>query len=289
VDDGTSVNILIENTTTTSLRRIETVDKTSAARSIYSNYTTALSAQLRNMIQLPDTYLLVSKSTALEKMKDGTNRLTIGTTTPWVSLSSPASGCTTNATLLSSMAALNNGNIVFAHAASGNSHIGIVSAQGYSAVSSCLNGDATVSSPDSAAYPTAMAYDSINNQLLVAYAGNSIATNVNSIYAYPINESANTIGAGVKIYDASLFGSNPGWNFLLYGVSAMVLDPSGGFLYVATAIGTTTTISNYQIDKLSYTPSKIGVSNNEVLLPSAVPFYGYGFDTKCISSMMLAN
>lgn len=288
VDNGGSVNVLIENTSTTSLRRIETIDKTSGSRSIYSNNTTALSAQLRGMILLPDTYLLVSKSTALEKVKSGLNRLTIGAN-PWVSLSAPASGCTTNATLLSAMAVLNNGNIVFAHAAAGANRFGIVSAQGYSTAANCLNGAATVSSPNAAAYPTAMAYDGVNNKLIVAYAGNATTTDINSIYVYPINESTNTIGTGVKIYDASLFGSTSGWNFLLYGISAMVLDTTEGVLYVATAINTNTTLSNDQIVKLSYNPALIGVTNNLVLQPSAVPFYGYGFDTKCISSMMLAE
>jgi hypothetical protein len=240
------------------------------------------------MIQLPDTYLLVSKSTALEKVKSGLNRLTIGAS-PWVQLTTPASGCTTNATLLSATAVLNNGNIVFAHAAAGANRIGIVSAQGYSSAASCLNGAATVASPTATAYPTAMAYDGTNNQLIVAYAGNSTATDVNSIYVYPINESTNTIGTGVKIYDANLFGSSSGWNFLLYGVSAMVLDSSENALYISTAINTNTTVSNFQIVKLSYNPTLIGVTNNLVLQPSAVPFYGYGFDTKCISSMMLAD
>jgi len=290
IDAGTSFSVLIENTTTTSLRRIESIDKTSYARTIYSGNTTALSAQLRGMIELPDGYYLVSKSSALEKMKSGLNRLMAGAY-PWVNLANPpaASGCAPSVTLLTASAVLNNGNIVFAHAAAGASKIGIVSAQGYSVAGNCLNGGAVIFPPGAAAYPTAMVYDSAKNNLLVAYAGNSTATGVNSIYVYPVNETTNTLGAGVAIYDSSLFGSGSGWNYLLYGVSAMTLDPSDNSLYVATAITTNTTISNFQILKLKYDSTQIGVANNQVLLPVSNPFYSYGFDTKCISSMTITH
>lgn len=291
--------VLVENTTTTGVRRIERVVKSqSGSRSTYSGNTTALSAQLRGMLRLNDGYLLVNKTTAIEKTREGMNRLPVMISTtayPWVSLANPpaTSNCIPNATQLGGFAVLNNGNIAFAHAANNANRIGLVSYSGYAATASCLNGNAVVNAPSVASsYPTSMVYDGVNNKLIVSYAGNSTAADINSIYAYPVNEATNTIGTGVKIYDANSFGSLPGWNYLLYGVSAMTLDSSTNSLYIATAINATANITTtgYRIEKLTYNPSLIGSNNYGVLSRvSGSAFYEYGSDTKCIAAMMLGN
>lgn len=282
-NDSTSVLVLVENTTTASLRRIEKVEKaTNGNRSTYNGNTTALSAQVRNMIRLNDNYLLVSKSTAAEKVLQTSTRLLVGAN-PWLSLSTPASSCTTSATLISAVQKLNNGTLVFAHAGAGSSRIGTVSSLGYAVASDCKAGQ---NSPTANAYPTAMAYDSTNNILIVAYGGNSTATDINSIYTYSINESTGAISNAQKIYDSNGFGST--YNYLLFGVSAMTLDPSTNSLYVATAVSTATTAVNYKIEKFSYNPSLIGTSNSSVLSYQGT-FYNNGNDTKCISSMMVAQ
>lgn len=292
VDADPNMLILVENTTNTGSRRIEKISKNDKSLRIpYNQNTTALNAQLRSMVKVADDFLLVSKSSAVEKVKDGSNRSMI-LTYPWVNLATATatSNCVVNTTLLSSVVTLKNGNIVFAHAATGLNRIGIVSSAGYSATASCLNGNAVVTAPVATAFPTAMVYDAANNQLLVAYAGNVTTTSVNSIYAYPINESANTIGTGVKIYDVNQLGASPGWNYLLYGISAMTYDSAGGVIYVASAINTNTTIAGYKIEKLTYAPAKIGVDNYEVLKRSGSSiFYDYGSDTKCISGLTIAN
>lgn len=292
--------VLVENTTTPASRRIERIGKTAAGpRSAYSSNATAFTPTaghiLRGMTQLSDGYFLVSKSIAVEKVKDGANRLGVvvgGTTYPWLNLANPpaTSSCITNTTLVSSTVVLNNGNIVFSHAGTAMNRIGLISSSGYGATANCLNGNAIVAAPTALAFPTAMAYDGVSNKLIVAYAGSSTAADVNSIYVYPVNETANTIGTGVKIYDANAFGANPGWNFLLYGISAMTYEPSTNSLYVASAINTNIAVSGYKIEKLVFNAANIGVNNNAVLSRNgSAPFYDYGSDTKCISSLMIAN
>lgn len=282
-NDSSSVLVLVENTTTVGLRRIERIEKTSnGSRSTFNGNTTALSAQVRNMIRLQDDYLLVSKSTAAEKVLRTGNRLLVGAN-PWLSLSTPASSCTTSATLISAVQKLSNGLLVFAHAATGNARIGVVSALGYSINSDCKSAQ---SAPVATAFPTAMAYDSTNNKLIVAYGGNSTASDINSIYTYSIDESTGVISDPQKIYDSNGFGST--FNYLLFGISAMTLDAGSNTLYVATTVSTATTAVNYKIEKFSYNPSLIGTSNNSVLGYQGT-FYSNGNDTKCISSMMIAQ
>lgn len=282
-NDSDSVLVLVENTTTVSLRRIEKVEKRSyGSRSTFNGNTTALSAQLRNMIRLPDNYLLVSKSTAVEKILQTASRLTIGAN-PWLSLNTPASSCTTSTTLISAVQKLTNGMLVFAHAGTGNARIGTVSALGYSAAIDCKSSQAA---PVATAFPTAMAYDALNNVLIVAYSGSTTATDINSIYTYSIDESTGAISNPQKIYDANLFGST--YNYLLFGISAMTLDSSTNTLYVATTVSTSAVAVNYKIEKFTYNPSLIGTNNSSVLQYQGT-FYNYGNDTKCISSMMIAQ
>jgi hypothetical protein len=275
--------VLIENTTTVGLRRIERVPKLGGStRTTYSGNITALSAQARAMTLLPDGYLLVSKSTAIEKMKDGSNRLLKGAN-PWVSLSTPASSCTTSATLLSSMARLNNGAIVFGHAAASNARIGVVDPLGYALAGDCKS---ALSSPAATSFPTAMVYDGANHKLIVAYAGSTTAADINTIYSYDVDETTSVLSNPQELYDSSLFGST--YNYLLFGVSSMTLDTTNGYLYVATAVSTATTAANYKIEKLKYAPANIG-SNNPAVLSWEKTLYDFGNDTKCISSMTIAD
>lgn len=282
-NDSESILVLVENTTTVGLRRIEKVEKRALGSKItYNGNITALSAQLRSMIRLSDNFLLVSKSTAAEKVLQTANRLTVGANA-WLTLSAPASSCTTSATIISALAKLSNGTLVFAHAGAANARIGTISALGYSIAGNCLSAQ---TAPVATAFPTAMVYDSVNSKLIVAYGGSSTAADLNSIYAYSIDESTGAISSPQKIYDSNLFGST--YNYLLFGISAMTLDPATNSLYIATAISTATTVSNYKIEKFSYNAALIGTSNSSVLTSSGT-FYSNGYDTKCISSMVIAN
>ncbi len=283
--DSNNMYILVENTTTAGARRIERVAKAaSGSRSLFSNNTTALSAQLRDLQISSTGDLLISKSTAIEKISSSNVRITKGAN-PYVN--APAAPCATATTLMSKVGAMTNQFIVFLHAAVGQNRFGFVKPEGYAA-----GGDCTVaqSAPNANSFPVASTYDAINSKLLVAYAGSATTTDINSIYAYSITETASstTVGAANKIYDSSLYPAT--YSYLLYGISEMVLDPETNKLYIATAINTATTVVNYVIEKFSYNPTLIGVTNTSVLSRvGSTPFYNYANDTKCISDMIIAN
>lgn len=283
--DSENLYVLVENTTTAGARRIERVTKsTDGNRTLFSNNTTALSAQLRGMKLLSNGDFLISKSTALEKISSANVRVTVGAN-PYVN--APAAPCATSTTLMSKVTTMSNQFILFLHAATSQNRFGFVKPAGYSAGGDCTPAQAA---PNTAAFPVAAAYDAVNSKLLVAYAGSATTTDINSIYAYSITETASsvTVGSANKIYDASLYPAT--YPYLLYGVSAMVLDSTENKLYVATAINTSTTIVNYAIEKFSYDATQIGVSNTSVLTRSgSTPFYDYGGDTKCIADMMIAD
>ncbi len=282
--DADHILVLVENTTTVSLRRIELVEKKPyGSRITYTNNTTALSAQLRRMIKLSDNYLLISRSTAAEKHKDGSNRLTIGANA-WLTMAAPVSSCTTSNTLITSLAQLNNGMLVYAHAATGQSRIGVVSPLGYTIAGDCK---AAQAAPNATSFPTAMFYDSVNQKLIVSYGGSTNAADLNTLYAYTINETTGAISSPQELYDSNVFGST--YNYFLFGIPAMAYDSEKSTVYVASTINTLTTATNYKIEKLTYAPDQIGTTNTAVLTTSASTFYPYGNDTKCISDMMVAQ
>lgn len=282
--DANRLAVLIENATTATLRRIELIDKKQfGGRVTYSNNTTALSAQVRKMRKLSDGYMLISKSTAVEKMTAGSGRLTVGAN-PWLNLATPTSACTTSTALISAILQLPTGLLMFAHAGTGAARIGSVSALGYSVAGDCKAG---LTAPNANAFPTSMVYDKLNKILLVSYGGSSTGVDLNSIYAYSIDEVTGAITNPQKIYDSNLFGST--YNYLLFGISAMAYDTDNKQLYVATTISNATTAVNYRIEKLNYDPSKIGVANSSVLTKGNSIYYDYGYDTKCISDMYIGE
>ena len=282
--DTDHLGVLVENTTTASLRRIEVVEKKLAgSRITLSANTTALSAQLRRMVKLADNSMLISKSTAIEKITASNIRLQSGAN-PWVS--APGGSCATSTTLISDMIALpNTGKIIFAHAAASQARIGMISSTGYSVAGDCL---AAVTAPNASAFPVAMAYDSASSTLFVAYGGNAMTDNLNSIYAYTVNESAGTISAGTEIYDSFEYGST--YSYLLYGISSMYFDPATSQLYVATAVSNATTVANYAVEKLIFDSTKVAADRTHALTKATIaPFYSYGHDTKCITSMFIGE
>lgn len=285
--DDANLLVVVENSTA-GLRRIEKIPKAnSGARTIYSQNSTALSAQLRRVRQAPGGWLLVSKSTDVEKMKDGTNRI-MSSTYPFIHLANPpaTSNCSTANTLISDLQVLGSGGLIaVAHAAAGKTGFAVLSATGYAAVADCKN-NVFQAAPQTTTFPSAMAYDSVNHYLLVAYAGSTTATDINSIYAYSIDEATGAIGTGQKVYDAATYGST--YPFLLYAVSAMAFDKTSKNLYVATATSSATTVANYRIERLHYDPTMIGSANTSVLTYDRT-FYNFGNDTKCISQLTIGN
>jgi len=266
-------------------RRIEQMSNAAnAPRSLLTANTTALSAALRSLVLLSNGDVMVSKSTAIERFTSTGVRITKGAN-PYIN--APAAPCATSTTLMTKVGVISNGMIAFTHAAASQNRFGFVRASGYSVAGDCTPAQVA---PNAAATPSAFAYDSVNSRLIVAFSGSATTTDLNSIYIYPLTQTATTVtlGAGVKVYDSADF---PGvYPYLLYGVTDMVLDPLTNKLYVATANASTTTIANFQIEALNYNPSLVGVSNSSVLTKPAGPaFYGFGVDTKCISQMAIGN
>lgn len=282
--DSSNVYVLVENGTA-GLRRVDKIAKaTNGSRTMFTNNTAALSAAMKDLVLLSNGDMLISKTTAIEKISAANVRMTQAGN-PYVN--APAAPCATSTTLMSKLGVMANQMIVFLHAAAAQNRFGFVKASGYAAGGDCTPAQ---SAPNASSFPVAVAYDSTNSKLLVAYAGTTTTTDINSIYAYNITETSTTItvGAANKIYDASLYPAT--YPYLLYGISDMVLDSTDNKLYIATAVSTATTVVNYAIEKFSYSPSQIGVSNTAVLTRSGnTPFYSYGNDTKCISRMMIAN
>jgi len=278
VDDGADgLFVLVENATTG--RRIEKLPKEFAAGpTTFSNNTTMMSAVLRNMIKLADNTLLLSKSTAIEKLTMGKVRVAIAGSNPYVS--NPAGACATTATLITSMAQLGNGNIVYAHAAaSPNNKLALISASGYATAGDCK---AAQAAPQTTTYPTAMVYISSVKQLLVAYGGSTVTAGINSIQVYDMDETANTFGTATAVYD--LAGYPATYPYQLFGISAMAFDPVDNSLYVTTTTSTAATAVNYAIEKFTYNSTTKSMTR-----VGSLPFYNYGIDTKCISSMVIAN
>lgn len=270
--DKDNLFVLVENAT--SGRRIEKVAKASSpSRSIFSSNTTALSAALKFMVKSSDSGLLISKGAGTEKLTSQGVRMGA----PYIGTNLGAT-CGTTITNISSVTTNPSNKIFFTHAAASNNRWGVISANGYATASDCL---AAQAAPNVNSYPVAIVYLAATNQVMVAYAGNSIATDLNSIYVYDFNDSTNAISNPTKIYDANSYVSA---GYLLYGISAMAFDPSDSSLYVATAISSATTVVNYVIEKLSYNST-----TKTLTRVGTVPFYNYGVDTKCISSLSIAE
>lgn len=255
-------------------RKVHKIPKTSySIRSDFSSNTTALSAALKFITKTSDNGFLVSKSAGVEKFTN----IGVRMGAPYIGTNLGAT-CGTTITNISAVTTNPSNKIFFTHAAAANNRWGVISANGYSSASDCL---AAQAAPTANAYPTAIVYLAATNQVMVAYAGNAITTDLNSIYVYDFNDSTNAISNPTKIYDANTYVSA---GYLLYGISAMTFDPSDSSLYVATAISSATTVVNYVIEKLSY-----NATTKTLTRVGTVPFYNYGVDTKCISSLSIAE
>lgn len=271
--DKDNILVAVENTTG---RRIEKVAKAETpSRAIFSSNSSALSAVLKSIIKTPDNGYLIAKTAGIEKFSSQGGR--IGSA-PYVGTNLGAT-CGTNTNIIGAVTN-SSGKIFFINSLAANNRWGVIVSTGYTGSSAeCLG---VKSAPNANSYPVAIVYLQAVNQVMVAYAGNAITTDLNSIYVYDFDDTTNAIGTGVKIYDSSNYVTA---GYLLYGISAMAYDSVDNSLYVATAISSATTVVNYSIEKLSYNPS----SKTLTRVASDVPFYNYGVDTKCISSLSIAE
>lgn len=270
--------------------RIETLPKTGGTRANFGlspGPATTLASTVRGMVKTSDGGLLILRTGIIERVSSSGLRMG----SPWVNNVLQAT-CGTSNTLFTSVAtsATNSNRIIATHAATSQNRTVSLAANGANNTSGCAAAQAApVVSAGNTAFPVSTVFDHASGKLLVAYGSNNTASaEANSIYAYDFNETTGAISNGQKIYDAFQF---PGtYNYLLYGISAMTLDAEANTLYIATTISNAATAVNYAIEKFSYDSSKIGTANSSVLTRvGSTPFYNYGVDTKCISSMVVGN
>lgn len=280
--DDNTLYVLVENSITTANRRIEKLAKNgSGSRTNFisnsPNYT-PVNGVMKKLVSSPDGGLFIIRNSgtpasAIEKV--GSDGVRSGA--PFIT-NAMTGACGTSNTF-QDVLSVSNGKVFVASGLASNNRFSLIPSTGYG---SCLAGQ---SAPTANSYPTAMAYVSSASQLIVAYSGNSVTTDINSIYVYDINETSNTITNATKLYDAT---THPVANYgNLYGISSMAFDPESNSLYVAASTGLTTTITNhnYAIEKFTYNPS----SKTLTRATSGTPFFTSGFETKCISSMIIAK
>ena len=229
------------------------------------------------MKKTADGGLLISRTGFIEKVSSTGTRLGA----PWIN--SVLNGACGTSALITSVIETTTAKVLATNAATGAGKTNSIAATGGTTLAGCNNSMAT---PVAAAFPTASVYDSTNGKVIVAYAGAALASNI--IYSYDFNETTGVLSNAQKIYDASEY---PGtYSYLLFGISSMALDIENRHLYISTAISSAATVVNYTIERLSYNPTLIGTTNSAVLTRAgSLPFYGYGVDTKCISSLKLGN
>lgn len=269
--DNDNLLVLIENTAGRRLEKVSLLP--SSLRSIFSSSSTVLSAALKGMIKTIDGGYIISKGSSIEKITSQGVRLG----SPYVG-SNLGSACGSPITNISAINMTKSGKIIFTHAAASQNRWGIISANGYNSSADCL---AVQNAPNPNAFPTSVVYLPEVNQVIIAYAGNSLSPDLNSIYVYDFDETTNLITNPIKIYDSNNYSSS---GYLLYGISTMAFDQESHALYVATAISNATTVVNYSIEKLNY-----DYQTKSLRRALATPFYSYGNDTKCISSMTIAE
>lgn len=283
--DANNIYVAVQNATA-GLRRVEKIPKSfDPTRSLVTSNSTALSATLRSLDITASGDLLVSKSSAIERISGADfSRVTSGAN-PYVN--APAAPCATSTTLISRAGVLSNQMIYFAHAATSQNRIAFVKASGYSIAGDC---PVAQSAPHASAFPTATAYDQTNQILLVAYGGSTVAPDVNSIYAYKLNVTSNSvsIASANKIYDHQDFPAT--YSFRLYGISAMALDTTNNHLYVASIPTNINNPTQYKIEKLAYDPTKVAVTNNQVLTQyGGTTFKAANSDLKCVTDMIISD
>lgn len=259
VDGGSVLYVLVENA---SGRRIDTVHKQSGLVSTWLLNSTIFSAVLRSLAWSQDGGLLISKSSAIEKVSPSKVRVPKGAN-PYVN--NPGSSCATSTTLISSVKVLPNGNIIYTHAnTSPNNKFAIISSSGYSSTADCK---AAQAAPATTAMPTDVLHHS-SGKLLVAYGSTTLTSNF--IYSYNLDLNTNAISSPTQAYYNNTY---------LLGPSQMVEDPETGKILVANGASTMNNIYRFTLDS----------SSGLLTLESTLPFIGQQVYTRCVSDMLISN
>lgn len=266
--DDNNILVTVERT---GARRIEKVPKSgSTDRVNLTTDATLLANTLLGMTPISTGGFYISRTNAIGKM----SQAGITQMATFVG-NAPGGACGATNNKYSSVSSSLYGHLFFANSVASNNRIGVIQSTG----STCLAG---TNAPQTTAFPSTVLRIPDKNQFLVAYAGSAVTNDLNSIQVYDVTETSSTasISAATEIYDFA--GTNS--NFALYAIPAMAYDPTDKSLYIATAISTTTTVVNYNIEKFSYDP------DTKILTkPLGTLFRAYSADSKCISGMFIDN
>lgn len=256
--DSDHLLVLVENAAG---RRVDLVNKDGSGATTYFVNSTALSAVLRAVTVLADLSLLVSKSSAIEKINAAKARLTVGAN-PWVN--APAGSCATSTTLISSVVVHSSGKIIYTHAAATpNNKIGVISSTGYAVAGDCLSG---LAGPVTTALPTRAVFHP-NGKLLVSYGSTTAASN--SVYSYDFNGTSGAISGATSIWNDS--------GILVNGPSSMDVDPDTGDVFISNALSTYNTIERFH-----YTSGAlVRATSQPFIMPSAY--------TRCPADIKVMN
>lgn len=276
----------------TGQRRIELIEKKleGARQTYYSNTSAtapigALQSTAKFLFKVIDG-LLISRTTAIEKLDSGRGRQTGSGTNSWVQ--GPGGACSTSTVNITSLVTYPTStntagyNIIYTHSQNAssatNNRIGVIDGKtGWDGAAGCLDDESTVAA---AAYPTASVYMNTFKRLVVSYAGTN-ASMQNSIYSYAVDETAtsNILSDAVNGYETPS---------VVYGASAMTYDEANGYLYVASggAVAANLTTGNlpYKVEKFSFNPT-----DKKFTRVGSTSFYSGNFETRCISSMFIGN
>ncbi|MBS1960352.1 MAG: hypothetical protein JST80_12820 [Bdellovibrionales bacterium] len=258
--NGDLLMSLVENTAG---RRMDLIYKNGNGISIFSQNATILAAQLRGISKSADGGFYIARSSAVEKISGSKQRITSGAA---AYINAPAAPCATSTTVMTQAIELPSGKILYSHAAvSPNNRIGLISSSGYNIAGDCLAGTA---GPTTTALPTALAYYGSAEHTLVAYGSTTASSNF--IYSYNVNETANTIGSATRAY------YNPSF---LSGPSAMTVDSTNGYVYVANATLGAESIERFTYDTGTRQLTRVGSS----------PFIPLDVYVRCVSGMLVAS
>lgn len=265
--------------------RIELVPKNGGTRSNFGlnpGPSTVFSATPRYMGKAADsTGFFTIKSGSIDKISNNGIRQSGPSASTNYVMNNLGATCGATNTLYNFAVQSPSGKIISGHAVASANRLVSLSSSGASSATQCL---ATQAAPGAGtAWPMDAVYDSANNKLIVAWANSATTANSNMIVIYDYDDSTGAFGTSYTVYDASTTSG-----YVLFNIASMAYDSTKKILYVATAISTATTVVNYAIEKFSYDPTQIGIDNTKVLTRvGSSPFYSYGIDTKCISSMMI--
>lgn len=302
----------IENATATGSRRVERIKKEfNGSRTTWYQNSTTFSSVMRDLAKASDGGLLVSRTTAVERLDSIPARKMATVTLAWGQ--THAGTCATNNTIITSIIALpsyqgtNFSKYVYSHATAGQNDIAIIGSSGSVAAGDCLANQpsttAVLTNAVSAnlgwnnvlsanATPTAMAYietpapATTTGKLIVAYSTNALNTAAasglnNALVMYDITETSSTavtIGNGQVLFHDYQY---------LYGVTALAYDKENNTLYASMSNSLVTAPTAYNIEKFTIditTPSATRIVNSN----------GSSFQTSnsfnnCVTSMFVGN